>query len=103
MMKTASEYLTLMQALLQPAFEAGAGITHRGVCQLRQGLINAKALAKEAEEELLISDMRIAELLHQVKSPRREPVDIDQEGNVIRMPFRPRVIRIVIPGGGDAA
>lgn len=104
MTASAFQYIDSLQQLLQRALEKGEGLNHLGVAHLNRALSTAKALARETEEELLIADMRIAELLLQVKTAhRREPVDIDQEGNVIRLPFQPRIVRTVNPGGGDAA
>lgn len=102
--RLASDILGRLLGVIRLYAENNLPTPVRGLPSLQKLIISARELARETEEELLIAELRIAELVHQVKSPpRRELVDIDQEGNVVRLPFQPRIIRTVNPSGGDAA
>lgn len=102
--RLASDILGRLLNVLRGYAENNQPMPVRGLPSLQKLIISARELARETEEELLIAELRIAELAHQVKAAhRREPIDIDQLGNVIRLPFQPRVIRTISPDGGDAA
>lgn len=76
----------------------GKSIPAAAIPSLLKTILLARALAVETEEELRISERLVARY-----QPRRAPVDIDQEGNVVRLPFQPRIVRTVNPDGGNAA
>lgn len=97
-----SERLLQIHTSLQIVHARGAGLPAEAMPPLLKALLTAVYITQELEEDFALAERRIAELLRQMKAGR-QPVDIDQEGNVVRLSFRPRIIRTVNPEGGDAA
>ncbi len=94
----ASQRLMSLYATLQVVYAKEKPLPVEAFPPLLKAVLTAAHLTQELEEELAIAERQLAN-----RHYRRGPADIDQEGNVVRLSFRPRIIRTVNPSGGDAA
>ena len=100
--RLASDNLTRLIDVLKDYVEKGMGLPTYGMPSLLKLVINARELARETEEELRIVEHRLSAARDPIRNGKTRAVDLGPDGNVIRLPGRPRVVSTINPDGGAA-
>lgn len=97
-----SELVTTLRDRLKPYAHDGLTLAPEGVCSLLRTLRTIEEAVRDLEEDNRIQEHRLRALSDNLRNAGGRAVDIGPDGNVVRLPTKPRVI-FTRPDGGDAA